>query len=734
MEAIIYYLLKSVGVLAIFFFSYQLFLKKETFFKVNRHYLLAGIIASLLLPLVIFTKHVYVEPVAQTFDPNLFFSNVPVTYEVVETTEPFNWFKLATYIYALGVLVFGIRFLVQITSLLQMFRSNNVIRKDGFKLIEIEGNISPFSFFNYIVYNPKTYNDKDLTIIINHEKAHGNQLHSIDILLSQIFLILQWFNPLAWLYKKSIQQNLEFMADQFAISKMESAKHYQHTLLKASLKPQYASITNNFYNSLIKKRIIMLNQSKSNIKNAWKYFVIFPALALFLMSFNVETVEVVKESEPTEFNTSSEFTFFIEDNNISNVDQPKASLKAKTFSNKLVEPETSFLQKIIEAKITKNTSDQQLKEIKESLKNDGIEFTYKNVKRNAENEIIGIEVTYKDSDGNTGNYALSSDNAINSFYFFKNEEGGVGFKSENIHPEHRMRIAEARELSRARREEMIKERKEFREQHKEELMKERELMMKERKERMEEQRAMSEEQRKEIKIRMKEARKAHEKVRKEHEEQRKIIIKERIKLHDSLQGKHGNIFILEEDDDDNIFFAGENKPLIIVDGKEGDEKIVELMSPEDIAHINVFKGEKAFEMYGDEGRNGVLVIKTKPHLTNEFKYRYKNDENDTNVEVFVDPNIENVWVSKYKSIEVNKIDKNTTDNELKKLKTELKSKNIDFNYGKVKRNKDGEIMRIKISLDDNKGDKTSATFNHSNKNIPDILFGRKDNNLFIKSN
>ena len=77
---------------------------------------------------------------------------------------------------------------------------------------------------------------------------------------------------------------------------------------------------------------------------------------------------------------------------------------------------------------------------------------------------------------------------------------------------------------------------------------------------------------------------------------------------------------------------------------------------------------KAFEMYGDEGRNGVLVIKTKPpHLTNEFKYRYKNDEDDTNVEVFVDPNIENVWVSKYKSIEVNKIDKNTTDNELKKL-------------------------------------------------------------------
>ena len=88
-----------------------------------------------------------------------------------------------------------------------------------------------------------------------------------------------------------------------------------------------------------------------------------------------------------------------------------------------------MMQKIIEVKIDKNTTDQELEEISESLKKEGVEFNYKNVKRNDNNEIIGINVNYKDSDGNTGNYALSSENPINAIRFFKEENGSIGFKS-----------------------------------------------------------------------------------------------------------------------------------------------------------------------------------------------------------------------------------------------------------------------------------------------------------------
>ncbi len=725
MEAILIYLLKSAGVLAIFFFSYQLFLKKETFFRTNRHYLLGGILGSLLLPLVIFTNYVYVEPVVESFNPNWLFSDIPITYNVVEEDEPFNWLQFTTYVYLIGVLILGIRFAIQLTSLFKLFKNNTIRKEDGFNFVEINSNMSPFSFFNYIVYNPKNYKRSDLDTIINHEKAHSNQFHSLDILLSQLFVTFQWFNPLAWFYKKSIHQNLEFMADQFAISKVNSAKNYQRTLLKASLKPQYASITNNFYNSLIKKRIIMLNQSKSNIKNAWKYFVILPALTLFLMSFNVETIEIEKPIK--ELPISSDLSFIAEDDVLDKANSDiKNNDKAKVFSNNNIASTLNFTQKIIKKKIDKNTTDAELKSISKELKKDNIDFSFKNIKRNSKNEITGINITYKDSDGNTGNYALSSDNPINTFHFYKEENGSIGFKSENVNSFQRKKLVEVRELDKAKRKEMMKER--------EYKMQEREKMMQERKHMMEEHKSMSKEKRREMEVHLEKARKEHKKVREEHEKQRKIIIKERMKLHDSLKDKHSNIFIMEHDDmDENeIFFRG-NKAMFIVDGEESDKNIIKLMSPDDIEHINVLKGEHAIKMYGDKGKDGVIVVKTKPHGENNFVYEFEHEMDEPNVEFIVDPNMELEWVSEHHNTSVNMIEKSTTDAELKRVKSELEEQNIDFKFSKLKRNKDGEITRIKVSLNDNDGNKSSSTFDKGERGISPILIGKNRNNLVIKS-
>ena len=725
MEAIVIYLLKSSGILAIFFFSYQFFLKKETFFRTNRHYLLAGILGSLLLPLVIFTNYIYVES-SEPFNPNWLFTDIPISYSVVEEAEPFNWLQFVTYVYLIGVLIFGIRFAVQLISLIKLFKTNSIKKEERFNLVEINSNIAPFSFFNYIVYNPNNYAENDLEIIINHEKAHSNQFHSIDILLSQLFVTLQWFNPIAWLYKKSIQQNLEFMADQFAISKVESAKQYQHTLLKASLKPQYASITNNFYNSLIKKRIIMLNQSKSNIKNIWKYFIILPALALFLMSFNVETVEVEKPVKELPFFKEN---YFNSENNIQNNLNPSIISNSipKGISNNTLAPETINLQELIKKRIDKNTTDAELKTISEDLKKKGILFTYKNVKRNSNNEITGINITYKDIKGNSGNYALSSESPINTFYFFKEENGSIGFKSDNANTRQHVRVIEEGVHSNADREA---------------LMKERERMMEERNRTMEEHKALSEERRREIEVRVEKAREEHKLMREEHEKereeykkQRKIIIEERMKLHDSLKDKHGNIFIEKHKahDEGNLFFAGKEKVLFIVDGEESDGAAVELISPNNIMEMNVFKGDQAIKVYGDKGKDGVVIIKTKPHGENHFVYEVEHDINEPHVNVQIDSDKEVIWISKDHKSGTDIIKKNTTDAELKRMKSNFENKKIEFKYSKLKRNKNGEITRIKISLNDNEGNKSSSTFDTGNKAINPILLGKTRNNLVIKS-
>ena len=173
--------------------------------------------------------------------------------------------------------------------------------------------------------------------------------------------------------------------------------------------------------------------------------------------------------------------------------------------------------------------------------------------------------------------------------------------------------------------------------------------------------------------------------------------------------------------------------MFIVDGEESDEKVIDLISPENIAHVNVLKGEHAIKMYGDKGKDGVVIIKTKPHGENNFVYEFDHQMDDSNVEFIVDHNMELEWVSEYNNIEINTIDKNTTDAKLKAMKSELKSKDINFSYSKLKRNKSGEITRIKVSLNDNDGNKSSSTFDKGNKSISPVIFGKNRKNLIIKS-
>ena len=470
----------------------------------------------------------------------------------------------------------------------------------------------------------------------------------------------------------------------------------------------------------------MLNQSKSNIKNIWKYFIILPALALFLMSFNVETVEVEKPVKELPFFKEN---YFNSENNIQNNLNPSIISNSipKGISNNTLAPETINLQELIKKRIDKNTTDAELKTISEDLKKKGILFTYKNVKRNSNNEITGINITYKDIKGNSGNYALSSESPINTFYFFKEENGSIGFKSDNANTRQHVRVIEEGVHSNADREA---------------LMKERERMMEERNRTMEEHKALSEERRREIEVRVEKAREEHKLMREEHEKereeykkQRKIIIEERMKLHDSLKDKHGNIFIEKHKahDEGNLFFAGKEKVLFIVDGEESDGAAVELISPNNIMEMNVFKGDQAIKVYGDKGKDGVVIIKTKPHGENHFVYEVEHDINEPHVNVQIDSDKEVIWISKDHKSGTDIIKKNTTDAELKRMKSNFENKKIEFKYSKLKRNKNGEITRIKISLNDNEGNKSSSTFDTGNKAINPILLGKTRNNLVIKS-
>jgi len=291
------YLLKSIAILTIFYLVYFLFLRKDTLFTAKRHYLLGGILAALLLPFLEFTKTIYKEaPV---------FEAMPISTGIIVPTEIQNapqivslmdWWQIALVIYMLGVVFMLGRLCYQLISLLRLIRTYPSEKQKKYTFVRVTENIAPFSFFRYIVYNPASHSESDLKMILKHEQVHASQWHSVDLIIGNFARIVQWVNPFSWFYKKSLEENLEYIADNQTVAQLRSKKQYQLTLIKASSPLHVPALTTQFYQSFIKKRIIMLNKNTSNRQNIWKLSIVLPAIALFLWSFNVTEVVTYKEN------------------------------------------------------------------------------------------------------------------------------------------------------------------------------------------------------------------------------------------------------------------------------------------------------------------------------------------------------------------------------------------------------------------------------------------------------
>ena len=328
METLFIYLIKSSGLIGMFYLAYIILLRKETFFNSNRRFLLAGLISSALLPLVVFTKIVWVDPSPTNFD----WSKIPMTTATVafETTTTstiqndtfeINWYLVFAITYSIGIVGFLMKFAFDFYSLSKVLKGKTVQQQADFQFIDVTENVSPFSYFNSIVYNSSLYSDTELENILEHEKVHSAQNHTMDVLITRFFCIVFWFNPLVWLYKKAVVQNLEFIADSEASKNISDKKAYQLTLLKITTQENCVAITNHFYQSLIKKRIVMLNKNQSNKRNSWKYAVVLPLLGAFLFFFQVKVVaqEKVTSTEKKEPQSDKVEIKAIENKNDSNI-------------------------------------------------------------------------------------------------------------------------------------------------------------------------------------------------------------------------------------------------------------------------------------------------------------------------------------------------------------------------------------------------------------------------------
>ncbi len=302
------YSLHVAVILTICLVFYQLFLHKETYYRLNRIVLLTCLLFAFILPLIPVSQQyslrhqdeviILNNPSSQEQATTLSISeptiaqkeigsslNQPISSPEVPLTD--RIIKWAFWGYWCGVAVLGINLLIQVVVLLFQAYRRPVIKDGIYRIVELDGNKAPCSFGNTIFINPSKYDWETYNQILIHEKVHIQQRHSFDLILAELVLVVQWFNPFAWLYRKALESNLEFLADDSVLHDYNvEMEGYQLSLLKVAVPNQSMNITTNYNQSLLKKRIVMMNAKKSNVHTMWKYFVLLPLMAIMLCGLN----------------------------------------------------------------------------------------------------------------------------------------------------------------------------------------------------------------------------------------------------------------------------------------------------------------------------------------------------------------------------------------------------------------------------------------------------------------
>ena len=282
------YILKSSVCLAMFYLFYRLLLSKETFHRFNRVALLGVLVLSFLVPLVEVTSHEYSE-MSQPFlslEEMLLMADIEPGGVLEETSVSFPWRALMLLLYVLGILFFVVRHLWSLDRMLRLLRASDKESLDGGITLYIHENkeVAPFSWMKNIAVS-KFDLEESRDAVLTHERAHVHNLHSWDLLLAEVGVFFQWFNPAAWLLKQELQAIHEYEADEWVIKNGIDAKRYQLLLIKKAVGARLYSIANSFNHSSLKKRITMMIKKKSNPWARLKYAYVLPLATVAVAAF-----------------------------------------------------------------------------------------------------------------------------------------------------------------------------------------------------------------------------------------------------------------------------------------------------------------------------------------------------------------------------------------------------------------------------------------------------------------
>lgn len=339
-----YFIKVNVGI-TIFYAFYRLFIYRDTFFHWRRYALLAFFIISLLYPFMNFQEWIKEQEPMQEI-VTVYTTEILPEVNISPNKANTIWTTVAKDLLLIGyiavITLLVIRFFIQLMSIcILAIRS----RKDCLyetPVYILDKSSCPFSFFKWIFIHPALHNEKETKEILAHEGTHAIQWHSIDVIISEIITIGCWINPFAWLLKREVRNNLEYMADNRVILSGHDTKSYQYHLLGLTYQKAAANLYNSFNVLPIKNRITMMNRKRSKSIGKTKYALFIPLAALLLIFSNIETIARNTSSIASKMINSINENSSEEINN-SSIEQTKPQQK-KRASSKIENPYTAVEQ------------------------------------------------------------------------------------------------------------------------------------------------------------------------------------------------------------------------------------------------------------------------------------------------------------------------------------------------------------------------------------------------------
>ena len=288
MNSMLLYFIKSAISMALFYGVYRVFMEKETNHTLNRFYLVGTIILSLVLPVLPLEKLFIIESYQM---PLLFISGeqgiASAAIEISNTSGAglsISGIFLARIIYLGGIGILALTLIAQMVRLFFIRRAGKE-RYGQLTVISVVKNILPFSILNRVFISQETREDPKLNTILDHEHAHFRLMHFIDLFLLEFITIFQWFNPIVWLYVRSLKEIHEYQADAVVLQGGEGTGTYQALLVNQLTGTEVFRLSSAFSKSLTKKRMIMMTKIKSG-KSAWmKALIAMPVLAILLIAY-----------------------------------------------------------------------------------------------------------------------------------------------------------------------------------------------------------------------------------------------------------------------------------------------------------------------------------------------------------------------------------------------------------------------------------------------------------------